>query len=413
MKVTVKRIIRNVVWGILGEANFFYLFRVANRLCRNYTHKFINYSQANFIELRIPGKDVFFGYYDLDSLNNECDKLLTMVVDQKQSTAEVGYFDLTTNDYIKIADSEAWNWQMGSRLRWFENNKSVMFNTFENRNLISVICGLDGKVIRKFPNAFYDVDIDHGNAYFTDFFILNEQRPGYGYSNGIVRLQDIYDEDANGVYSYDMRTNNKKQLYSIRELRRIRPQDSFNGCYHYVNHISVCRYDGKFMFFHIWSGIKANDWNCRMVVSTKNGEVINVIDDFEIISHYCWKNERQILVTIRKNNSYEYRLYDIYSAKYQVVGKESLVKDGHPSFVNEDLILSDTYPNKLSMQKLFLFGEDRTKVVCEIFSAPNLVGERRCDLHPRFKNGFVNFDSNIYGHRCQYLVNLTPLLKGE
>lgn len=411
MKQLGKKVAKYFIFNILGEKNFYYLYRTINRIMHNYRHKLIIKSNLEYIEFKIAGKEVFFGYYDVESLNKKSDKLLSMVVDSNTpNTAEIGYFDVSKKTFNKLANTNAWNWQMGSRLRWFEDDKLIMFNSYEEGEFCSIVCDLNGKVTKKYSRAFYDIDLENNIGYYTDFSILDKLRKGYGYSNKGIDFENYYDEKSIGIYSYNMVTHEERRLFSVEELRKINPQSSFEGKYHYINHISASKYDEKLMFFHIWSDISGRNWNCRMIISTNLGNIINVIDDFDAVSHYCWKNESEILVTIIQDKKYQYRLYDVYSGKYVVVGKDQLNRDGHPNFIKDDVFVSDTYPNELSMQMLFLYDVNKgVQNLCEIFSTPYLIGEKRCDLHPRYNNGYINFDSNIYGKRCQFLINVNPL----
>ena len=61
------------------------------------------------------GHSYFFGYYDKSPLNRVNDKLLAHKVSfdgrnvQDGDVAEVGYFDLETNKFVKIDETLAWN----------------------------------------------------------------------------------------------------------------------------------------------------------------------------------------------------------------------------------------------------------------------------------------------------------------
>ena len=87
--------------------------------------------------------------------------------------------------------------------------------------------------------------------------------------------------------------------------------------------------------------------------------------------------------------TYSYILYNIRTKKFKVLSSK-LSKDGHPMFSpkNKDLFVSDTYPNLLGFQKLFIFSLRSKKIIWKkyIYSPYKFTGIIRCDLHPRWSN---------------------------
>lgn len=96
------------------------------------------------------------------------------------------------------------------------------------------------------------------------------------------------------------------------------------------------------------------------------------------------------MFTIKNNNQkYDYKIYNILNKKFKKLNN-NLKKDGHPMFnpKNKDLFVSDTYPNFLGFQKLFVYSISKKKIIWKkyLFSPYNYKGVVRCDLHPRWSN---------------------------
>ena len=122
----------------------------------------------------------------------------------------------------------------------------------------------------------------------------------------------------------------------------------------------------------------------------------------KLISHYCWKNNNEILFTLKKSTKiYSYILYNIKLNNFKTLDLK-LNKDGHPMFnpKNNDLFVSDTYPNLLGFQKLFIYSLKRKKIIWKkyLYSPYRFKGIVRCDLHPRWSNNgkkiFIDFVEN-------------------
>ena len=86
---------------------------------------------------------------------------------------------------------------------------------------------------------------------------------------------------------------------------------------------------------------------------------------------------------------FTYILYNINSNNFRYVNC-GLSNDGHPMFNprNNDLFVSDTYPNLMGFQKLFIYSLKRKKIIWKryIYSPYKFKGIIRCDLHPRWSN---------------------------
>ena len=130
------------------------------------------------------------------------------------------------------------------------------------------------------------------------------------------------------------------------------------------------------------------------------------------VSHYTWLDNESILCTAIKGTS----VYDMECKYYiyhdglprQVVGEKTLIRDGHPTLYKENVILTDTYPDKRSFQELFLYDmkKDVKKRLVYSYSVPVRNGVFRTDMHPRFNNdkSIICYDANVSGYRQLYIL---------
>ena len=142
---------------------------------------------------------------------------------------------------------------------------------------------------------------------------------------------------------------------------------------------------------------------------------MRVIESDRNVSHYSWKSDDELLITlIHCKNLASYRLYDCNKNIYTEIDEEILNKDGHPSYSpNGDLLLTDTYPDKIGYQSLLLYSAKSKLIELGRFRHPMLPvlrysEEVRCDLHPRWDRSGkrVCFDSTHEGSRAMYIYNL-------
>lgn len=352
-------------------------------------------------EYSVKGKNAFFGYYDLVSLSDDGEKLLSIVVDEK--LADVGYFDVNSGVFHKVTDTRAWNWQMGARMRWYESGRSILFNDYDGCSFISRVVDINGNEIERFPYPIFDVDMTSKNAYFCDFTILHHLRKGYGYSNLSINFEDYYKSTENGLFKFNLDDKKKKSIISLQELKKIEPTEDMDNKYHYINHITVNPSNGDVMFFHIWTDNKGT-WKNRMVFVDQLGKLIRIISDFDRASHYDWKDENSILVSIYVNGKVEYRLYDYRTGKYDLL--DGMKTDGHPTYVDKRFFITDTYPNRCAMQSIYMCDskEHTYKNLFSVYHQPCKTGDERCDLHPRISGNIINIDSVKENFRSQFLM---------
>lgn len=398
------QLIKNVLMSLLGFSNYRNILVNLMRIKGNiHSKKYKNEDVIECEEFSIKNRDCFFGYYDLNSMNIKKTKLLSLVIDG--DIADIGYFERDSKKFCKISETNAWNWQMGARLRWYEDDKSVLFNDYDGEKYISRVVNINGVEEQRFAFPIYDLDKVKRIGYFTDFTILHHLREGYGYSNKCVDFEAYYKNTINGVFMASLDSGRVDTLITIEEMRAITPIPSMKDKYHYVNHISVNPINGDVMFFHLWTN-GGNVWNNRMFFMTSQKVLINVIDDFDRASHYSWKDDSHILVTLNIEKRVEYRLYNYRTKEYQLI--DFINTDGHPTFVSNDCFITDTYANHYGMQSVYFCSMDKKKVknLYSIYHSPRIFGVHRCDLHPRVEGDFINIDAIANEYRSQYILRV-------
>ena len=364
--------------------------------------------------IRKTGCHVFRGYYDIDFLNHEKDKLLVHILPKECENGNeisLGYYDIQKNEIVNICKSNAWCWQQGSRLRWFDE-RHILFNDCAEGMYFSRVVDIQSqKNARIFSVPFYDVCLEKEYGLGLNFSRLQRIRPGYGYRTLKDDTVNQIASSSDGIYRHDFPTDRTELILSLEKLHSIvRPEFAGED---YVNHICISPAGDRFMFFYIVCDAGSSRTKVYLMCADADGSGVTLLEKNVQSSHYTWFDNTHILVTyLGSSNGMRqgYRLYDVQANNWMVYGESCLVLDGHPTFYDTDRIITDTYPQKEKLNNQFLYVYDnnnRQKVsVGRFYQDIRYAGERRCDLHPSLSGNMVSVDTNCFGLRCVALMNL-------
>ncbi len=401
--------IKNMIIKLIGYNNYrtilVMIFRFTNRM---HNKIWICTNNDNYLELFEKKKNIFFGYYDYSAERN--DKILFLETDNDlKKNGKIYFYDLKNNEKIYITSTNTWNYQMGSRIRWYDDNR-IIFNDYDkNIGFISRIVNLNGSEEKKFNFPIYELSRDNKKAFYTNFSILDYFRPGYGYINEKINKMNNEIMLKNGIFKGELENNKSNVILSMNEIIKYKPGEQLESKLHYINHIFSSPFDDKLMFFHLWIN-KNKELRNRVFIIDYSGKILNVIDDFERASHYTFKSSNEILLTVMEKGKNQYRLYDLNKNNYKTLG--FLTVDGHPSYINDNEFITDTYPDHNGMQHIYLCNSNRIKSeLVQIYHNPRKNDMYRCDLHPRYSNGILTFDSLSNKYRCENIIRIDLLQK--
>jgi len=363
-------------------------------------------------------KNSFFGYYDNSPWDYSQRYLLHLIppsINRHPSPNEkaiIGYIDLENNEYRKVAKTRAWNWQMGSRLKWLKNEQNeplFIYNDYRSGEFVSVIRHLTQGEQKVIQVPVYSVDYERKIALSLNFQRLHNLRPGYGYYSPKYKLKD-YKPSEDGIYLVDLQSGEVELIIAIDELAG----DIEGENHHWINHIKFNPSGNRAVFYHRYNSNEGR--KTRMFTINTDGSDLYCLCDSGYISHFAWKNDEEILAWARIDDEKNYYLFKDKSQKTKKIGEKCLKEDGHPSFSpDRRWILTDTYPNKGGWKKLILYNiKENKKVEIGRFYTPiKYSGALRCDLHPRWNRdgSKVCIDSVHEGSRKMYVLNVSQIVK--
>lgn len=374
-------------------------------------------AQGNIIRVS-PNDDYeyFYGYYDKSPWDKSDRYMLCLRVKQAYKSvapkeeAEIVIIDTQDdNKVIKLAKTNSWNVQQGCMAQWLgpDYSERIIYNDFRNGNYCSVIFNVKlNKEEKVLSLPVYDVSRDGKFALSLDFSRLHRLRKGYGYSNIEDKTINELCPDKTCIWRINIDTNEIEELLKYTDFANFEVNNTMIDAEHKVNHIMISPNGKRFMVLHRW--FKNGRKNTRLVTVNCDGtDMYNLSDDI-FVSHCYWKNDSEILSFLRKKESGDhYYLIRDRTKEYKMLWNE-LDTDGHCSYSpNNNLIITDTYPNRKRLAYVFLCKENgEIKRIASVFAPFRYDNEVRCDLHPRWNwNGDkVCIDSVHEGKRQIYII---------
>ena len=321
----------------------------------------------------------FYGYYD------RCPERNGKIIFHEMDNGHVSLFVriLHNNIEIKLGESKAYNWQMGARAIWVDDD-TISYNDFDGNKYISKWYSLSKQcIIKIIPMPLMDI---YNKEYIlaTNFQRLRNVDFDYSYCClPAMGEKELFDNDKDGIWIYDLRTDDKRLLLSIGDVLSVKGKILNTGGKHCINHIMIAP-DGKsFMFIHRYK-INGKKFDRLMVYDFEN---IKCILDDPLQSHFCWLNNHTVMGYCGNNGEIGWFQVDTISGDVEKLEKLTHVhpKNGHPTKWG-DWIVVDSYPNLSRMQELHAYNikTKEIQLLAEFFHDIKHHDYNRCDLHPRF-----------------------------
>ena len=363
----------------------------------------------------------FFGYYTNLNANSKGEFIYHKTLEKERippagSKSTISLFDVVSGKSTNIAETSAWNWQQGSMLQWFdEGNRKIIFNDFdtnENKYITRIVDVDKQSNYRVFDQAYYTFSNTRGKLFSLNFDRLMKYRPEYGYNcKGNIELPE---EEVDGIWEIDVETGDSQLIIPLSKLRNIAGSDV--GPLQWVNHIQLNRSGSKFIFLNRWF-VSDYKFRSRLMLFDLESQELKMLFESDNISHFDWSSEDEIIIWAEVDGEGQsYKKYDLNQRKFLEIGKKYLYGDGHPSLSRDnEVILSDTYPDKSRLSTLILYHHksDNYQELGKFYQPLKFNEEMRCDLHPRWSgfNDYITFDSAHSGKRELYLLNIENPLK--
>jgi len=367
----------------------------------------------------------FFGYYDKCPWDVSGRYLLAMRVafmrrpPTPEDLALIGLIDLQSGGrWRPLAETTAWYWQQGAMLQWLPSapDRKIIYNTRTETGFGSTILDIETGERRNLPRAIYALTPDGRSAVTLNFSRVHRTRPGYGY----VGVKDPWEGDLapheDGLYFMDLETGASRLIVSLAQMAAYDPEPTMVGAEHWFNHLQFNTAGTRFLFLHRWKQPDGRWRRTRMFTANPDGSEIAYLGREGMVSHFDWRDETHILAWSTYAGENHYHLYEDQSDHVEIVGEDVFDQDGHCSYSpDRRWILTDTYPSRDRSERTLIVYHPETNRRIDVgrfYATPEITGEIRCDLHPRWSRDGRQacFDSIHEGARQIYVADLSSIV---
>jgi len=422
---------------------------------------------ADAVRITPNDKAHFFGYYDKSPWNLSGTCMLSMEVgfDDRPplpgDTAIICVVDLhNANKVSRLCHTTAWNFQQGAMLQWLPSSpdRHIIYNDRQGDTFVSILLDIISGERRTLPKPITAVSHDGRFALSLNYSRLHQLNPGYGYGGVHDPWEKESAPDDDGIYLMNLSTGEIQLIISLSQISIFGTGIGEARGMHWFNHLAFNPKDYRFSFLHRFQ-LKDKNTYTRLLTSDVNGKDIHCLEDSGYISHYDWRNSREILAWARRRNNINYSkqqqlvgltqkrflqnpiskwilrlarrhvigwvrqhivgdrfiLFTDQSELKEDIGVNVLTEDGHCSYSpDRRWILMDTYPHE-NHQRVLLLYDNKEKTRIELgryYSPPELNGDIRCDLHARWnrEGTEVCIDSAHEGTRQMYVLDVTRIV---
>lgn len=371
----------------------------------------------------------FFGFHDLQPFSKDNTKVLAIKykyyeirMPKPKDFVEVGYLEFNgkqLGEFIKLGETNAWNFHKGCRLQWIDDDR-VIFNCTDKGVLVSKIVNIHTNAELVLPMPIDTVSPCGQLATSFSYERLEKHMPGYGYNH-----KDTYSfiNDKNsketGLFLMNLNTREVKLIADLAFLsEKTKEMESSNEWDHYVTHTEFSNDSELISFFHRWSGdYKGKRFTEFMIYNLKTEDVYRLPTTNLMTSHYVWNNNKEIIAYCNYKNQDAHVLFKIDELENShYVAYPTINSDGHQSFINDRKFVTDTYPDKWRMAKLYEVDivHNTKKLLLSVnspkkFQSSPIKGHVACDLHPIVSNDgkYVCFDTVQTGKRALAVMKIS------
>jgi len=359
----------------------------------------------------------FFGYYDLQPYDateryHLCHKV--PFIDRlptAEDVAELGVIDLETREFHRLATTTAWNFQQGAMLQWYGKDR-ILYNVRCGDRFCTAItdCKTGETVTYPLPSA--NVSADGRYSLSVNFSRIYDFRPGYGYADVPDVNAAVNAPSDDGVWLQDLRTGESNLIITYERIAREFPELPFSAGKLVVNHITFNPSGDRFLFLLRNFPAPGEKWGTMLLTSDLQGNMYK-LTNFEVNSHYHWKNDREILMVYGADQqSYAvYLMEDQTQNRTLIPEKTFYAADIHCLYSPDRRVFSgDGYPDEEKYRSIYLYNlEDGScTTLARVYSQEYSCIDLRCDLHARWSpsGNKLSFDSDATGRRTICELNL-------
>ncbi|OAS15642.1 hypothetical protein [Paenibacillus oryzisoli] len=371
----------------------------------------------------------FFGYYDTPAWSQSdryhlCHKVEFMDrLPHAADNAVVGFIDMLDHSFHPVAETTAWNFQQGSMLQWHPAfpEEEIIYNTRDGETYRGIVHNIHTGSSRQLALPVANVDPTGTYAVSISFDRMFDFRPGYGYEGREDPYKEARHSTADGIFLIDLSTGESRLVLSLQHIwdftkSRFQGQDKKL----LINHITFNTDGSRLVFLVRYFPEPGEVWETAILTVNRDGSGLFLLSDYSYASHYHWRDSETIVFHSRgvENGDAGDQLYELRDLTHEaeMIDNSFFLRDGHCSYSpDRQYMLYDSYPDADGYRHLYVYSlkNKRGLTLGSYYSLPDIDGDIRCDLHPRWNRAgtHISFDSIHEGKRHVYAMDLRKVLE--
>jgi hypothetical protein len=399
-----KKFIKALLVKLFGRTILIKLQRLAFKVLSLKFYKIKNHQKQAIKKVGISGRHISCGYYDIQVFNSDSSFMLVNSTSTDFLDSKLCLVNMKENCSISVVADSTISKQMGCRSQWLSND-SFLFNAYDNvhGNHGLHVHSINGSS-RPLRYPIYDISENADMYVSLNFYSLELHRPGYGFIKKKSNNRESFSILGHSELVFSSFSDDK-EIIKIDICKELGCSDTEG---HYVNHLKFSP-DGKYcIVFHLEPNKNClSDYAKCILIDTSSWEV-TCIPLGGRVSHYCWDSNNSLVLTYLGSEGAYYSFHKVKNGLNYSSHEIKVKSDGHPSWLNTNEILTDTYPDKYGYQHLFKMNivDGSQSLILSIDSdVPDSMDER-CDLHPRYckKSNQIVIDTDGFNSERQVLI---------
>jgi len=376
-----------------------------------------------------------FGYYNYSPINKDGTKLLAHRINfegrmpKADDMVDIGYFSLPDGQWIKLAESKAFNWQQGSMLQWLgpDYKSKIIYNDAIGGKYIARMIDLETGDRSTIPHAIYGID-PRGKFSISLNFERCHYTRAYSYAPVVNEKWNERIPSNDGIVKIDLKSGKVKTIINLKDFLNFEGIKDDGETMHWFEHVMLNPTGTRFIFYHRYGS--KDSFLTNLYTADINGKNIwkHPAKKGDQLAHLAWMDDNNYVITTSYGNKLKnawqkksskdkkkplfiwfYRkfmkpfmpvkiariamntgiFYTLTKDKAGIISKllpDQLNQDGHPGFTqNGRFMLTDTYADQEGYRHLLLcdLENDIITELGKFYSTYNNCGWR-ADLHPRF-----------------------------
>ncbi len=344
----------------------------------------------------------FFGYYGIPPWNKSEKYLVCLEssfqdhLPEPHEAAGICLIDVKSGNLKRVGETRAWNFQQGAMLHWnpLQPESEILYNERRGDQIVSAALDVESGKKRYFDRAINAVSHNGRFALGLTYGRLTRLRPVVGYVGARDPNPDDPHPANDGIFLLNLKTGTAKLTISVDEVyeRLVRTNPELKDRHMWFNHTVFNKDDSRFFFLaRTWKDADGRrQLESAMLTARLDGSDLREVVPYGTgVSHFEWRNNRQIMATFRFQGDIKHVLFTDGARDYQAVGEGFLQGDGHCSFApDEKWLVTDRNLNETLEKMLMIYNlESKRGLVLGKFGMKErrfLSGDLRCDLHPRW-----------------------------